>query len=166
MTLDVESGKRATAARWIENVRGLLNADAVTEIHGRLLIAGLTRLDRALREQLERNGFLGACEREIREPLATLFRDDPPPPEETVPTHMDNPAIVDELKREGFARILARRIRDTQTHDSDSAKHSKDADVPPGRFWCTCMARGGLERRRCSTFFATTFRTAAGRRGL
>jgi hypothetical protein len=134
VVLDMESGKQAAAERWIENVRGLLNADDVTEIHGRLLIAGLARIDRDLREQLERDGFLGALEREIREPLATVFRDDPRPPEESVPTHMDNPATVDELNREGFARILARRIRDTRRHDVARSNHSRDVDVPPGSF--------------------------------
>jgi hypothetical protein len=132
--LDVDVGERATAAQWIERVRGLLNAEVVTEIHGRLLIVGLARLDPALHEQLQHNGFLGALEREIREPLATLFRADPTPPEETVPTHMDNPATVDELNREGFARILARRIRDTQTHDVTSQDQSQAAEVPPGSF--------------------------------
>lgn len=131
--LDVESGERATAASWIQSVRALLDTDQVTELHGRLLVVGLARVDAGLHEQLERGGFLAAIEREIREPLATLFLDSSSPPEETVPTHTDNPAIVDELNREGFARILARRIRDTRSHETATAAAVRDRNAPRGR---------------------------------
>src|SRR6476620_3803131 len=90
VTVDAERGDRATPSAWIDRVRALLT-DAVKEIHGRLLIVGLARLDPGLREQLTIGGFLAAVEREIREPLATLFVAAPDAPEETVPTHTDNP---------------------------------------------------------------------------
>lgn len=115
--LDIETGARAPVAAWIERVRRLLDPDSVPELHGRLLIVGLARLDPGLRERLESGGFLAALESEIREPLATLFRDAPTPPEETVPTHTDNPASIDELNRQGVARILAARIRDMRSHE-------------------------------------------------
>lgn len=118
--LEAGKGDRASAALWIERVRELLVPDAVTELHGRLLIVGLARLDDGLREQLESDGFLAALQREIREPLAKLFLDEPSPPEETVPTHTDNPATIDELNRQGVAGILARRIRDMRTHEKGS----------------------------------------------
>lgn len=118
--LDVETGERKTAKEWIASVRNLLDADAVTVLHGRLLIVGLARLDPGLQTQLESAGFLAAVQREIREPLATLFVNEPTPPEETVPTHTDNPAAIDELNRQGVARILARRIRDMRAHEKGS----------------------------------------------
>ncbi|NEA37041.1 hypothetical protein [Streptomyces sp. SID13031] len=40
-----------------------------------------------------------------------------PAREELVPTHTDGPAYVDELGREGFARVLARRIRDARMEE-------------------------------------------------
>jgi hypothetical protein len=118
--LEVDDGERALAETWVARVRELLDPAAVTELHGRLLVVGLARLDDGLRAQLEAGGFLAALELEIREPLATLFRDEPTPPEETVPTHTDNPATIDELNRQGIAGILARRIRDTRAHQEGS----------------------------------------------
>ncbi|GAA3561100.1 KAP family P-loop NTPase fold protein [Kribbella ginsengisoli] len=49
--------------------------------------------------------------------------------EELVPTHTDGPARIDELGRQGFARVLARRIRDAR---KEEARNSEQADVPRG----------------------------------
>jgi hypothetical protein len=131
--LDLERGERATGEAWLDRVRSLLAAGARTDLHGRLVIVGLARLDDDVRKQLESGGFLASVEREIREPLATLFAAAPPVPEETVPTHTDNPARVDELNREGVARILARRLRDTYDHEEAAAKAAHDSDSASGR---------------------------------
>ena len=134
--LNIHSGDRATAQAWLERVRALLNPGAVTELHGRLLIVALARLDDEARRQLrqlEADGLLAAVEREISEPLAVIFAAAPAPPEETVPTHSDNPARIDELNREGFARILARRIRDTRVREEEAASATHDEDSPLGR---------------------------------
>jgi len=131
--LELRSPERATAASWLARVRALLNRDAVKELHGRLVIVSLARLDDTLREQLELGGFLASVEREIREPLADLFAAAPTRPEETVPTHTDNPATIDELNREGFARIVARRIRDTRASELAAADAIVDAEFPFGR---------------------------------
>ena len=73
------TGQRATTTTWLTRVRSLLDKDAVTELHGRLLIVALARVDPALRlRAAQRGGFLPALEREIREPIATLFLDEPP----------------------------------------------------------------------------------------
>ena len=127
------TGQRDTTATWLTRVRSLLDKDAVTELHGRLLIVALARVDPALRLELQRGGFLPALEREIREPIATLFLDEPSRPEESVPTHTDNPATVDELNREGVARILARRIRDMRDHEVAAADATGDRRYPRGR---------------------------------
>jgi hypothetical protein len=131
--LEVEAGVRASTGSWLERVRALLSLDAATELHGRLLIVGLARLDDGLRAQLDQGGFLATVEREIREPLASLFTALPAPPEETVPTHTDNPARVDELNREGVARILARRLRDTYANENAAAETPGDGDSTRGR---------------------------------
>lgn len=131
--LDSQRGDRATTQSWLERVRALLDTAAVAELHGRLLIVGLARVDPSLHEQLEQGGFLAAVEREIREPLAQLFSNEPSPPEETVPTHTDNPATVDELNREGYARILARRIRDMRCNETVAARDAGEEELPFGR---------------------------------
>jgi hypothetical protein len=45
-----------------------------------------------------------------------------------VPTHTDGPAVVDELGRQGFARVLARRIRDARLEE----KHNNATAPDPG----------------------------------
>ena len=125
------TGQRATTATWLTRVRSLLDKDAVTELHGRLLIVALARVDCAA-SGAPGGGFLPALEREIREPIATLFLDEPSRPE-SVLTHTDNPATVDELNREGVARILARRIRDMRDHEVAAADAAGDRRYPRGR---------------------------------
>src|SRR6266545_2348334 len=154
--LELRSPERATAASWLARVRALLNRDAVKELHGRLVIVSLARLDDTLREQLELGGFLASVEREIREPLADLFAAAPTRPEETVPTHTDNPATIDELNREGFARIVARRIRDTRASELAAADAIVDAEFPFGRsFLVHVNGPWGIGKTSCSTFCAT-----------
>lgn len=52
--------------------------------------------------------------------------------EELVPTHTDGPAYIDELGRQGFARVLARRIRDARKEEGENSKQAKDPRVPRG----------------------------------
>jgi hypothetical protein len=49
---------------------------------------------------------------------------------DTVPTHTDNPATVDALRREGFARVLASRIRAMRAQEVAAAKGT---EFPNGR---------------------------------
>ncbi|MEV8372890.1 P-loop NTPase fold protein [Kribbella sp. NPDC056861] len=46
--------------------------------------------------------------------------------EELVPTHTDGPASVDELGRQGFARVLARRIRDARKEEQRNSERARD----------------------------------------
>lgn len=81
VALDIDAGDRAEPVEWLERVAEMLAPGASTEIHGRLLLAALARLEPTLRQQLERDDFLATVEREISEPLDTLLRDayaDPP----------------------------------------------------------------------------------------
>ena len=147
------TGEQATAAQWIDRVRALLKPGSVLELHGRLMIAGLARLDAQLKAQLEASGFLPALEREIREPLDTLFEQDAAAPEETVPTHGDNPATVDLLNREGFGRILAARIVDARKRDADTAKALNDKEFPLGRSFLVLLhGRWGIGKTSVLNF--------------
>jgi len=52
--------------------------------------------------------------------------------EEVVPTHTDGPAVVDELGRQGFARVLARRIRDARQEEARNNANALDPRAQRG----------------------------------
>lgn len=139
---DREAEVRMPGRAWLEKVRTLFNDEHVAELHGRIVILGLALLDETLREGLEQDGFLQALREELKEPLAQIVtvrgaellagRGPAPVHEETVPTHTDNPAVVDELGRKGFAKILARRIRDMRAEEIQNAQRQKDKKARRG----------------------------------
>lgn len=125
---------------WLRDVRTLFSETAQPELHSRAVVLGLGLLDPTAREAYKDVGLEKALIAEFREPVESLLtprglalltgREEPPPPppptpgsgttesvEETVPTHADNPATVDELGREGIARVLAARIRDMRRQE-------------------------------------------------
>ncbi len=116
---------------WLREVRGLVSETAVPELHGRVVMLGLGLLDPALRGAYRRADVEQALVDELDEPIDKLLtergralweereepQEEPASPEESVPTHGDNPATVDELDREGIARVLAARIRDMRTQE-------------------------------------------------
>ncbi len=53
-------------------------------------------------------------------------------PVETVPTHTDGPAVVDELGRQGFAKVLARRIRDARAEETRNSENAPDPQAGRG----------------------------------
>jgi hypothetical protein len=134
---------------WLRDVRTLFSETAQPELHSRAVVIGLGLLDPVAREAYKDNELEQALVAELREPIETLLTPrghalwsgvpEPPPPtpdgttttgpEETVPTHTDNPATVDELGREGLARVLARRIRDMREQETRAG----DAEHPRGR---------------------------------
>ena len=67
----------------------------------------------------------------LEEP-ASGEEDKAPRPAEVVPTHTDGPAVVDELGRQGFAKVLARRIRDARTEETRNSKHAPDPQARRG----------------------------------
>jgi hypothetical protein len=119
------AGKR-TAQKWLQDVIGLLRPDRARELHGRLLIVSLARLDPSLERTLRTHDFLPALTGEIQEMPELIFK----PAQETaepgsesgaepkrqaipldqVPLHYDNPTLHDQLGRRGFARALAIRF--------------------------------------------------------
>jgi tetratricopeptide (TPR) repeat protein len=134
--------RQRTVDDWLSEVRSLFDEEKVPELHGRAVIVGLALVDADLRERLEEGGFLDALIGELREPPETvltlpgarLWRDrearasadvvQTTETEET-PTHTDNPALVDELGRKGFAKVLARRITDMRAEEKRNAQAQK-----------------------------------------
>ncbi|MEV6415494.1 P-loop NTPase fold protein [Kribbella sp. NPDC051718] len=77
--------------------------------------------------------------------------------EELVPTHTDGPARVDELGRQGFARVLGRRIRDARKEET---KNSRQAEVPRGgAFIVHLHAPWGAGKTSVLNFLADELRT-------
>ena len=123
-----DDGPVRRADEWLREVRTLFSTRAQPELHSRAVVLGLGLIDTVARRELRRLGLEDALVAELREPLEELLterglalweeREEPPSsPEESVPTHADNPATVDELGREGIARVLAARIRDMRRQE-------------------------------------------------
>lgn len=134
---------------WLRDVRALVDPVVAPVLHGRVVMLCLGLLDPELRRDYRERGLEEALVGELREPLDELMTErglalwderearpaEVPPagPEETVPTHTDNPATVDELGREGLARVLARRIRDMRAQETAAAVAAHDEEHPKGR---------------------------------
>ena len=74
-----EDGEARHVDEWLRKLDELYDRDRVGEIHGRLAILGLGRLDPALREYLSRYGLIKAIESELSEkPFTSLLRERPP----------------------------------------------------------------------------------------
>ncbi len=119
LSLDGSSfpGAKRTVTEWLEQVRLLYDTNKAQELHGRLVIIGLSLLEPRLRRLLQRDGFLKALEQELTEPLDQLLTTEGWArrlPADSVPTQPDDPLQnidQDQLGRAAFARFLARRIR-------------------------------------------------------
>jgi hypothetical protein len=64
---------RRPADLWLEDVSALFDREMVGELHGRLLILGLSRLDPQLKNYLESQGFLRPLADELREDFESLL---------------------------------------------------------------------------------------------
>jgi hypothetical protein len=101
---------------WLKDIRTLFDPSHVPEMHGRLVILGLSFLDQDLYEQLQPDGFLTALEQDLKEPLDNILTDRGRAlrlPSDSVPIHPDDPlcqVAEDQLGRAAFARYLAARI--------------------------------------------------------
>ena len=148
--LDESAGEtQRTVGDWLQEVRPLFDEEKVSRLDGHAVIVGLALLDGDLRKQLDEGGFLDALIGEFHEPFeevltpggAQLWRDRDARPAgaaaeateaEETPTHTDNPALVDELGRKGFAKILARRIIEMRVEEKRNAQSLKDKNAPKG----------------------------------
>jgi hypothetical protein len=109
-----------TPNEWLDVVNGVVT---VGEIHGRLLVLSLCRVDTQLADYLDGLGVRQAIEKEIREPLSEVFR----PSNQLLdraPVQLDSPAERDALGRRGFARALALRI-DRIWNEYNNRAHAK-----------------------------------------
>jgi len=119
-----ESGPAAGASKpvgeWIEKAKARLDARTVKELHGRLLILALARVDEDLNRYLQRGDFLQKVESELREPVDRLFLVSG----DAAPLHVDSLEKEDRLGREAFARSLAARLRRIWQDYSQEAESS------------------------------------------
>jgi KAP family P-loop domain len=133
LTEDPSTTMRKSIAEWLTLIRSLYDASKVSELHGRLIILGLSILDWELAKELSVNNFLSILQKEIRSSFDSLLT--PSGHEmwrsmldhlehqgqiDTVPTHLDTPAQVDELGRRSFAKVLALRIRAIRDKEAEA----------------------------------------------
>ncbi|WP_020393081.1 KAP family P-loop NTPase fold protein [Kribbella catacumbae] len=84
-----------------------------------------------------------------------------PAQEELVPTHTDGPAYVDELGRQGFARVLGRRIRDARKEEARNSKQAVDPRARRGgAFIVHLHAPWGAGKTSVLNFLAAELRKA------
>ncbi|HEV2665968.1 MAG TPA: P-loop NTPase fold protein [Blastocatellia bacterium] len=111
-----------------DRIRSFSKSDKPPELHGRLLVIGLSLLEPRLREQLEGAGVFTALAHELQEPLPEILTErgrdlydswekvrarNSPELYDTVPNWSDDPLLrpdQDLLGRHAFARFLAKRI--------------------------------------------------------
>lgn len=108
---------------WITAVQAAVDPARVDEreprdqvLHGQLLLYGLGRIDRRLREVYRREGLDRALREAITPDPDTLFRT-PAAGSPNARLIADAPATQDLLDREGFANTLARLLRQQRSQD-------------------------------------------------
>jgi hypothetical protein len=160
-----EDPVRKPVHAWLADVRALFDPAAAPALHGRLVIIGLSLLAPGLRDELDEGGFLDRLVKELDMPLSRLLtaeglKSPASPRDEGVPTHTDNPAMVDELGRKGFARILARRIRDVRVEECRNAQQrlKAAADQRGGAFLVHLHAPWGAGKTSLLNFLAAELR--------
>jgi KAP family P-loop domain len=103
---------------WLAAVREAI-VPQVAIVSGRPFILALARIDTALDAFLARVGLIASLKQELKQPYEELWVDQPteftPPPSSRIPDpsplHADDPADQDELGREAFSRVLAKRLK-------------------------------------------------------
>jgi hypothetical protein len=123
LVLDEAEGPRAPPKHWLGRVRGLLDPSRPLQLHGRVVIEGLARLDPRLGEQLAAGGFRTTLESEISEPLDVLFTGAAPPApikrmwtgDRSGGAAADLPAEEDQLGFQPLVRALHALLADPRT---------------------------------------------------
>jgi hypothetical protein len=129
------TGLRKPMEEWITLILPLYNTSIVPKLHGRLMLLGLSILDWELAKELAANNVLSILQKEISPPFdsllttsghemwrAMLVHLEHLGQIDTVPTHLDTPAQVDELGRKSFAKVLALRIRAIRDKEAGTRK--------------------------------------------
>lgn len=154
LSIDSSIIHRRSAAEWIQDVRALYeklptNQDGMY-LNGQLVILGLSILDWDVAKELSKD-FLKSLSGEVTPPFETLLSSDAKRiwdsmlehlnhqrKVDSVPNYLDRPTKTDELRRKGFAQIMARRIRimhDEQIKADDNGvkANGKDLSIQGGR---------------------------------
>jgi hypothetical protein len=133
-----EGDVRKPADVWLSDIRSLLDEDRAPVLTSRLVIAGLFLLEPSLRERIRPPDAFEALVDEISPPFADLLTprgrelwhpnlEPDERREESVLFHTDNAATVDALRRDGFARVLAGRIRAMRAQEARAARQEAEA---------------------------------------
>lgn len=107
---------------WLQAASRLITP-GIGELHGRMAILALAKLDPELERFLAGHRFLDALTHELREDKTELFVDLGPTRSawsDPTPLASDWPDAADRLNRRGLARSLARRLRRSQQENEDS----------------------------------------------
>ncbi len=132
------------ARQWLDDLQSVLNPDAVDQLHGRLVIAGLAVLEPAVGMLLARHGVLQALQSEIKEPLEEVFE---PEALRTWHSYLPKAATSPDRSRSGasaFPDIEAKTIDDREetpasetvrrtetTEDQQETARRADEQPPP-----------------------------------
>jgi hypothetical protein len=95
-TLPGTEEKLQRVEEWLQELYALFDPGRVSQLHGRVAILGLTRLDRQLHSYLLPKGFIGRLQSELKEPFDSLLREQvssssAPPSAETGPRSEEAP---------------------------------------------------------------------------
>ena len=71
-----KSLKQQSVKHWIELIKELLDPIMISDLHGRLVILSLCRLDEKLANYLRSAGFLAAIDEELHEDFASLLKEE------------------------------------------------------------------------------------------
>lgn len=175
VVLERELGARFEAVRWLAQVRDRLVPDLESELHGRLVIAGLAHLDEGLLRQLYVGGFLDALKREIEEPdthAASTEADETTEASEAFDfiarAAADVPAVQDVLGFTPLVEALHTLLDDERTSVMRQLKDRLDSP-PPGAPPLAHGAFRGMEvraqRAPLGSARESNIRPAAGRDG-
>lgn len=150
------------AAEWIADVRSLYDPARTESLHGRLMIDGLARIDRDLRDFLERLKALEPLRGEITPPPHESLYVKP----DTVDTLTDYPADDDQLGRLVIAETLAKRIRSMRA--DEVRRHCDDREPEErsgGPFLLHLYGPWGMGKTSLLRFMAKQLKTRTGGEG-
>lgn len=124
--LDVKGGDiKKSAKEWIEDVLQLFIE--INRLNGRLVIFGLSLIDKDLGNELNKNEFIwdliSEIEIELKKSIGSILSQDGDKlwkDNSNVPIHLDEPSEIDKLSREAFAQVLANHLRNILVENKQS----------------------------------------------
>lgn len=124
--LDVKGGDiKKSAKEWLGEVFQLFIE--INRLNGRLVIFGLSLIDKDLGNELNKNEFIwdliSEIEIELKKSIGSILSQDGDKLWEdnsNVPIHLDEPSEIDKLSREAFAQVLANHLRNILVENKQS----------------------------------------------